>query len=57
MAINNESGTAHSAKDDTGYSSEGALNIELERYPGGRPVSTPPESAPVPLASSLLSAA
>src|SRR5213083_314803 len=36
---------ARSAKVDTGFASERALNFRVARFPGGRPVSTRPESA------------
>src|SRR6266705_2935716 len=36
---------ARSAKVGTGFASERALNLRVARFPGGRPVSTRPESA------------
>src|SRR5213593_4480069 len=36
---------ARSAKVGTGFASERALNLRIARFPGGRPVSTRPESA------------
>src|SRR6266704_306458 len=36
---------SRSAKVDTGFASERALNLRVARFPGGRPAATRPESA------------